>query len=152
MKKNSIKLFALLLVFGLTHRVVLAQPNRESEIRNLENMERQAVLKRDTTLLFNNLWSPEMVVNTPANRVGTVEGTKASVRMGKLDYATFDRFIEKITFTENIAIVMGKEILQPQGLSDHVGKIVTRRFTNVWMITKEGWQMVARHATIINVE
>ena len=90
MKKNSIKLFALLLVFGLTHRVVLAQPNRESEIRNLENMERQAVLKRDTTLLFNNLWSPEMVVNTPANRVGTVEGTKASLRMGKLDYATFD--------------------------------------------------------------
>ena len=152
MKKVSIKLFVVLLVLGLTHHIVLAQENRETEIRNMENMERQAVLKRDTTLLFTKLWSPVMVVNTPANRVGTVEGTKASVRMGKLDYATFERFIEKITFTENIAIVMGKEILKPQGLSDNVGKIVTRRFTNVWMSTKKGWQMVARQATIINME
>ena len=51
-----------------------------------------------------------MVINTPANRVGTIEGTKLGLRTGKLDYSSFERVIEKISFIENIAVVMGHEI------------------------------------------
>jgi hypothetical protein len=152
MNKISNKLFAVGLILVFTYKVVSAQQNKETEIRNLENTERQAVLQGDTITLFSKIWSPNMVVNSPLNRVGTVEGTKAQIRKGKLDYATFERFIEVITFNENIAIVMGKEVLKPQGLSDNAGKIITRRFTNIWMTTKDGWQIVARQATIIKVE
>src|SRR5687768_10203835 len=74
--------------------VLACQPlfaqHTEDEIRKLEDLERQAVLKGDSVALFNRYWSPGMVVNTPANRVGTVEGTKAAQRTGKLDYATFE--------------------------------------------------------------
>lgn len=128
-----------------------AQPVDEIFIRNLDNEERLAVLRGDSTLLFTKYWSPDMIVNTPANIAGTIEGTKKHVRDGKLDYAIFDRNIEKISILENVAIVMGLETLKPQGKSDNAGKTVKRRFTNVWMKQKEGWHLVARQATIIEV-
>src|SRR6476659_1613276 len=90
-----------------------AQDPRESEIRRMENLERESVLKGDSTALFDKIWSPNMIVNTPANIVGTVEGTKAQLRSGNLNYLSFERNIEKITFDDNVAIVMGGEIIKP---------------------------------------
>ena len=126
-----------------------AQSIDEAFVRNLDNEERLAVLRGDSSSLFTKYWSADMIVNTPANVTGTVEGTKKHVRDGKLDYATFDRDIEKISILENVAIVMGLETLKPQGKSDNVGKTVKRRFTNIWMKQKDGWRLVARQATII---
>src|SRR6187200_1949711 len=108
----------------------LAQDQREDEIRRLERLERESVLKGDSAALFNKIWSPTMIVNTPANVVGTVEGTKAIFRSGGLKYLSFERNIEKITFNENIAIVMGGEVIKPQGKQPNAGKTVSRRFTH----------------------
>lgn len=93
-----------------------------------------------------------MVINTPANVVGTVEGTKAIFRAGGLDYLEFDRNIEKIIFNDNVAIVMGMEKIRPQGKQMHAGKVVSRRFTNIWMFSNNNWSIIARQATIIKVE
>jgi hypothetical protein len=131
---------------------VLAQDNRESEIRRLENLERESVLKGDSMVLFDKIWSPHMVINTPNNVVGSVEGTKALLRSGSLNYLTFERNIEKITFNNNVAIVMGEEKIKPQGKQNNAGKLVTRRFTNVWMYSNNSWSIIARQATIIRVE
>lgn len=142
------------LLFAVVYMICLscqAQPADEIFIKNLDNEERLAVLKGDSTALFTKYWSADMVVNTPANIVGNVEGTKKHVRDGKLDYSVFDRDIEKISLFGDMAIVMGLETLRPQGKSDNVGKTVKRRFTNIWMKQKEGWRMVARQATIIAV-
>ncbi len=150
--KYSIRISLVLLSLVLAVSTVVAQDQRETEIKQLENAEREAVLKSDSLLLFNNLWSPDMVINTPANRVGTVDGTKMQLRTGKLNYASFERIIEKITFNENLAIVMGEEKIKPQGNQENAGKLVTRRFTNVWMIKEKKWTIVARQATIIKVD
>ena len=135
-----------------TPNIVIAQDQREVEIRRLENLERESVLKGDSTVLFNKIWSPDMVVNTPANVVGTVEGTKALFRSGSLNYLSFERNIEKITFTDNVAIVMGGEIIKPQGQQVNAGKTVSRRFTHVWLYKNNSWSIIARQATIIKVE
>ena len=132
--------------------IVLAQDPREAEIRRLENLEREAVLKSDSMALYNKLWSPNMVVNTPANVVGTVEGTKTHLRSGNLNYLSFERNIEKITFDDNVAIVMGEEKIKPQGKQLNAGKLVTRRFMNVWQYANNNWSIIARQATIIKVE
>ena len=110
----------------------LAQDTRETEIRRMENLERESVLKGDSVALFDKIWSPNMIVNTPANIVGTVEGTKAHLRSGDLNYLSFERNIEKITFNDNVAVVMGGEIIKPQGHQVNAGKTVSRRFTHVW--------------------
>ncbi len=150
--KQVTMLFALSCILIWTSQSVLGQDKRESEIRRLENLEREAVLKGDTLVLFDKIWSPDMVINTPNNFVGTVERTKALLRSGGLNYLSFERNIEKITFNNNVAIVMGAETIKPQGKQDNAGKVVTRRFTNVWMYTNNNWSIIARHATIIKVE
>jgi hypothetical protein len=147
-----IKMFALSFCLIWISKINLAQDVRESEIRRLENLERESVLKGDSLPLFDKIWSPNMVVNTPANVVGTVDGTKAHFRSGDLSYLSFERNIEKITFNDNVAIVMGGETIKPQGKQLNAGKVVSRRFTHVWMYSNNSWSIIARQATIIKVE
>ena len=149
------QLFAFLTIFLFLisiSNILLAQDPREAEIRRLEDLERVSVLKSDSAALYDKIWSPNMVVNTPANVVGTVEGTKAQLRSGNLNYLSFERNIEKITFNDNIAIVMGGEIIKPQGHQMNAGKTVTRRFSHVWLYKDNHWSIIARQATIIKVE
>ncbi len=148
--KQLLTLLTICLTF--TSGILLAQDPREAEIRRLENFERESVLKGDSAVLFDKIWSPDMVVNTPANIVGTVEGTKAHLRSGNLNYLSFERNIEKITFNDNVAIVMGGEIIKPQGHQLNAGKTVTRRFTNIWLYKNNSWSIIARQATIIKIE
>ncbi|AXE16508.1 hypothetical protein DR864_01580 [Runella rosea] len=149
MKKLSISLF----IFLLSRITICAQTDpREAELRRMENIEREATMRGDSAVLFGKIWSNEMVVNTPANRVGTVEGTKMQLRTGNLAYASFVRNIEKITFNDNIALVMGEEITKPQQHQQHTGKTVTRRFTNIWKYANNQWFMIGRQATIVKVE
>ena len=136
---------------GITNNI-LAQDPREAEIRRMETLERESVIKQDSTALFDKIWSPTMIVNTPANIVGTVEGTKAHFRSGDLNYLSFERTIEKISFTDNIAITMGGEVIKPQGKQINAGKIVSRRFTHVWLYKNNSWSLIARQATIFKIE
>ena len=136
---------------GITSNV-LAQDPREAEIRRMETLERESVIKQDSLALFDRIWSPNMIVNTPANIVGTVEGTKAHFRSGDLNYLSFEGTIEKISFTDNIAIVMGGEVIKPQGKQINAGKIVSRRFTHVWLYKNNSWSLIARQATIFKIE
>lgn len=148
------KKILLILITSLSSLITsFAQTDpREAELRRLENLEREATMRGDSATLFGKIWSNEMVVNTPANRVGTVEGSKMQLRTGNLAYSSFVRNIEKITFNDNIAMVMGEEITKPQGIQQHAGKTVTRRFTNIWKYANNQWCMIGRQATIIKVE
>lgn len=145
-------LLATSLCLTSANHIVSAQDPREVEIKRLENLERESLLKGDSAVLFDKIWSPNMIVNTPANVVGTVEGTKAHLRSGDLNYISFERNIEKITFNDNVAIVMGGEIIKPQGRQVNAGKTVSRRFTHVWLYKNNSWSIIARQATIIKVE
>ncbi len=128
------------------------QQDREAEIRRLETLERESVLKSDSSVLFDKIWSRNMVVNSPANKAGTVERSKMQLRTGNLKYSSFERTIEQITFDDNIAFVMGEEKIKPQGSQENAGRIVTRRFTNIWKFTNNNWSIIGRQATIIKVE
>lgn len=145
-------LLILSLILVLLPFNVFCQDSREEEIRRLENLERESVLKSDSVMLFDKIWSPNMVINNPANQVGTVEGTKALFRSGGLAYKSFERTIEKITFNDNVAIVMGGEVIQPQGNQPNAGKIVSRRFTHVWLYKNNSWSIIGRQASIIQVQ
>jgi len=130
----------------------LAQDPRESEIRRMETLERESVLRSDSAALFDKIWASTMIVNTPANIAGTVEGTKAHFRSGDLNYLSFERTIEKISFNDNVAISMGGEVIKPQGKQLNAGKTVTRRFMHVWLYKNNNWTLIGRQATIIKIE
>ena len=148
MKKNLTSLVSTIFL-ALIYSVSLAQQQNEIEIRKLENMEAEAFSKKDTLTLLK-LFSPNLVVNSPLNRVATFQDVMNLIRAGKIDVGSVKKVIERISFVGNIAIVMGQDIVTPQGAMDNAGKTVTRRYTDIWMRDKTSWRLTARQATIIS--
>lgn len=123
--------------------------SEEDTIRQLEEQERQAVLKEDTAAL-ERLWSEEFIVNNPQNRItSSRDDALMLVKRGLIRYAAFERRIEAIRFNDDIAIVMGAETVEPVGDTARAGSIVERRYTNIWRKKNAVWRMIARHANVI---
>jgi hypothetical protein len=139
------------IIFVCISLLTNAQSDRDSSIKKLEQQEAAAMLKGDT-LSLSKLWSPNYVVNNPLNVVVDVKTIKWLIRNGKIDYTSFDRIIDKITYTENLAVVMGTEVVKPERNTENSGKTVNRRYTHVWINTKGTWLLVARQATNIEVK
>jgi hypothetical protein len=152
MKKLLLRVFIVVIFSGLTLSLSLAGNSNEDEIRILENAEAEAILKQDTSSLFNKYWSTNMVVNSPDSRIVSAGLSKTQFLAGKPDYSSFKRTIEKITFNQNIAISMGQEIIKPKGSNENAGKTLTTRFTNVWMKEKDSWKIVARQETVVDIK
>ena len=141
----------LTMIFILWLNQSFAQKNEETEIRNLEELEGQSWVKKDTTTLFQ-LFSPELIVNTPLNRCATLQNVKMLTRLGKIDISYSKKNIERITFINDMAVVMGEDIVKPQGGMQDAGKTVTRRYTDVWIKAQNKWKLIIRQATIISIK
>lgn len=126
-----------------------SQQSDESVIRKLEEKEREAILKSDTTQL-SGLMSRKIVVQNPENTIVGFQQIIARIRAGKINYSSFERRIDNIAFVNGIAVVMGLETLIPLGNTQNAGKTVTRRFTNIWTKESGGWKLTARQATIVS--
>ena len=117
-------------------------------IRKLEDAERQAILKSDTVQL-SKLMSRKIVVQNPENAIVGYNQIMDRIKSGKINYSIFERRIDTISFINGIAIVMGEETLMPKS-DTQPGKIVKRRFTNIWTKENGNWQLTARQATIVS--
>lgn len=144
------KLVLLFCFFVSFSNYGFAQQSEESVIRDLEELEKDAILKSDTNTL-HQIMSPNIVVHNPENTIVGFRQIIFRIKEGKINYKSFDREIEKVTFFNNTAVVMGKEIIIPQGATVNAGKTVTRRFTNVWIKENNIWKLSARQATIISI-
>jgi len=140
-----------LFVFIFSSLGVLAQSSDTTIIKDLEQKMKTAVLNGDTATFFE-FGAPELLVNNPANHVVTHEMVKKFTRTGQIAYSSYEIVIEKIVIVENVAISMGKEVVVPKDNANHLGKTVTRRYTDVWMKRKGIWKMIARQSTEIAVE
>ena len=66
--------------------------------------------------------SLKIVVHNPENAIVGFRQLINRIAAGKISYAFFERFIEKVSFFNNTSIVMGKEILVPRGSTTNAGK------------------------------
>jgi len=142
--------FVMAVLLGLTYNVSLAQEDKELEIRKLENIEGEAWVKKDSMTLFK-LFAPELVVNSPLNNVINLAILKKLIRAGKVDISSCEKKIEKVSFIKDMVVVMGSDIVKPQGAMDNAGKTVTRRYTDIWIYDGAGWRLTIRQATIISI-
>jgi len=121
----------------------------EATIRSLENQERGAVLTGDVGAL-TQIWSEKMMVNSPLGRISENRAeTFRLIQAGVIRYKTFERSIESMRVSGDLAIVMGSETVVPDGPAPGAGQLIKRRFTNIWQRDGSTWRMVARHANII---
>jgi ketosteroid isomerase-like protein len=116
----------------------------EKEIRQLDSAHADAVLRGDLVAM-DRIWTKDFVVNNPFNGVDRAD----RIRSGAVTYASFDRVPEAIVIHGNTVIVMGHETVVPKGSSPDAGKTINRRYTNIWMMRKGKWRLVARHANVI---
>ncbi len=99
------------------------------------------------------LSSKDLIVNSPRNSVSTREEVLDLFRAGRMNYESADETIEALSVTENQVVLMGGEVIRPQGGAPNAGRTVRRRFTDVWRREADGqWRLAARQATIISIE
>jgi len=140
---KALNLFLISFIFATT--VAVAQSSDEIKIKQLEKHWTELLDKGDTTSLLK-IWSENYVVNNPNGKIVTPKEIVALMKSGH-KFPAVERIIEKITFNQDIAIVMGKELQQPQSMTTNHDDWIPRRFTNVWIKTKEGWKLAARQST-----
>ena len=118
----------------------------EQQIRQLDADAAKAILDKNDAAI-DRLFAKDAVTNNPRGglTVGP-DGIKALFRNGTIDYAVFERNIESVQIRGTTIVVMGNEAY---AMKSNNGATIHRRYTNVWMKTKAGWQIVARHASVI---
>jgi ketosteroid isomerase-like protein len=129
--------------------VVTAQSEMEKKIieidvRKLDSLHAAAVLNGDLKEM-DKYWTEDFMVNNPFNEIDKAD----RIRNGTVTYSSFQRTCEAVKIVENVAILMGKEIVVPKGDSPDAGKTINRRYTNIWMYLNGQWKLVARHASVI---
>jgi len=116
----------------------------ETEVRKLDSLHAAAVLSGDLKEM-DKYWTEDFMVTNPFNEIDRAD----RIRNGAVSYSSFQRICEAVQIHENVAILMGKEIVIPKGKSPDAGKIINRRYTNIWMKINGNWRLVARHASVI---
>jgi hypothetical protein len=80
---------------------------------------------------------PNYIINAPANVVRRKPELIADLARGGMGSEGFQRVIEGTAITDNVGIVMGREVVTPTPASNlgklHPGQTLQRRFTNVFM-------------------
>src|SRR5687767_1705395 len=117
---KGITLFLVIVFNLLLSMTSFSQQSDEALIRTLEDKEREAILKSDTTLL-SKLMSKKLVVQNPENAIVGFRQIMDRIKSGKINYSTFERRIENIAFLNGIAVVMGVETVIPQGDTQKAG-------------------------------
>jgi len=135
----------LLIGFIFITTISFGQSEEETEIRRLEKHWTELLDLGDTTSLLQ-IWSENYVVNNPNGKIVTPKDILALMKSGHR-FPAVERIIEQITFNQNIAIVMGKELQQPASMVTNRDEWIPRRFTNVWIKSENGWQLAARQSS-----
>ena len=135
--------------------VLAASPalaQNEESLRAVDAAQYAAARTPDVDALAA-LMLPTFIINSPSGDTGTGERTLQRFRSGEVAHERFTRIIERIAITENVGVVMGREIarLSPTSIDgrsrDGDTSPVLRRFTNIYLWQNGKWGWLARHAS-----
>ena len=143
------KAVILTLCFGLGVICLHSQDQKiETEIRRLDQLEVKAVLEKDTAVLLE-LWDKDFVVNAPDNVVNFAGKSTLDRPVLTRNRQVFTRDVEHVIVRGNSAFSMGSETVQAAVDQTNAGKLIKRRYTNIWMYKDGQWKLMARHANVI---
>lgn len=122
----------------------------KDHILALEQEMAAALVETDVDTL-TRLWAEDFMVNNPGNTVlSNREEVMDRVHAGIIHYDRFVQKVEEIRVYEGIVMVMGEETVLPADKAPGAGRILRRRFTNIWMRRNGSWVLTARHANVIS--
>jgi hypothetical protein len=98
------------------------------------------------------LTAPDVVVHAPINMVVTRENVIGRLRSGQISYDTVERTLAFAGVRGETVVLMGEEVVTPNRDAPNAGKIVHRRFTDIWAKVGGAWMLTVRHATNVSVQ
>jgi ketosteroid isomerase-like protein len=144
-----------LLIFTVVSTLVTAQSpppsvdsQAEQQVRKASNEEVQAFLRKDPESMAH-LWSDDLVVTNPLNKLVTKQQVLGMVQSGFLVITAYERRIEYARVYGETVILAGSETVVWGGKMPNAGKTEQLRFTAVWMKQQGRFQEVVRHANIV---
>jgi ketosteroid isomerase-like protein len=141
---RTLSLLALAPLLAMS--VVMAQSDPVQEVMAVRAGIGPAFETRDIAAL-EKIWSPEMKVNSPDNKVLDRSTVLGYLKKGGIQYSSFTETIESTSVFKDVVIIMGHENLVI-AVGPEAGKPQTRRFTDVWQRSAGGsWMLIARQAT-----
>jgi len=97
---------------------------------------------------------PNYIINGPSNKILRKDVLVTMLAEGRMGSESFERTIEGLAITGNVGVVMGREVVRPTASSQlgtlHGGKVLNRRFTNVFLFEDGEWRFLARQATVVD--
>ena len=145
-------LAALVILCGLSFPTSGAEPS-EATLRAADAEQMRIIVEADAKAQ-QAFMHPNYIINGPSNEVRHKAILVDMLAQGKMASDRFERVIEGLAITENVGIVMGREIVHPLPKSQlgtlHGDKVLHRRFTNVFLFQDGKWRFLARQATLIN--
>lgn len=147
----NIKILISIFLLPAMAAAVYGQDSKEEQLRKMEQLQVQGVLKQDSALILK-IVAKDLLVNAPSNTIVNLKMAMDALKLGYINYSSYEQQIDTIEVVDNIGIVMGLETVKPAGLTGNVGKTEKRRFTDIWMYRKKQWKMIARQATNISIE
>jgi hypothetical protein len=152
-KLTQFGIFTLLFSFSIISckNEIVDKSSATQELRQVEQLQVQGILEKDSTII-RKILANDLIVNAPSNTVVDLNMAMEALKLGYIDYTSYEQKIDEIKIIENIGIVMGLETVMPTGLTGNTGTIEKRRFTDIWMYKNNEWKMIARQATNISIE
>lgn len=146
----------LILVTGLSGLLLAAASPpatpSEANLRAADTEQMRIIVEGDAKAQ-QEFMHPNYIINAPANVVRHKAELVADLARGAMGSESFNRLIEGTAITENVGIVMGREVVRPTPTSNlgklHAGQILQRRFTNVFLWEDGKWRFLARQASIV---
>jgi len=116
----------------------------QREISELEAEHCRAFVAHDFEVL-ERLWSSDLLVNSPINRVHDKKRVLELLQAGVISHTSLECQAEAMMQQGGFVVVMGNEVLtnSPGGVQ------IRRRYTNIWGKEGGSWRLVARHANVI---
>ena len=133
---------------GISAQAAPPKPAAEEEIRQINDEEVQAFLSCDPRAM-GRLWSDDLVVTNPLNKLVTKAQVLEMVQSGFLVIRSYQRKVEYLHFYGDMAIVAGSESVVWGGRMPMAGKRQELRFTGVWLNQGGQWREIARHANVV---
>jgi ketosteroid isomerase-like protein len=98
-------------------------------------------------------FAPDVVVHSPINRVVNLENIMGRFRAAQIGAEPgAERRLEFVGVRGDSVVVMGEEIYTPGKNAPNAGKLVHRRFTDIWKEYGGRWKLAIRQATVTSAQ
>ena len=151
------KCASLAIIVLATYVSVLASASSagadEQSLRAADREQMRIIVEGDAAAQ-QEFMHPNYIINAPAGRILRKAQVVSMLSQGGMASEQFERKIEGVALTGNVGVVMGSEIVKPATASElgkrYPGRVLDRRFTNVFLYEDGRWRFLARQATIVS--